>query len=225
MSLVIDNRLLKKTTVLVGAMVAILVSTAALAEITGISVSIEDYSTTWQFQSGQRTTDINQWNMNLEEKTTTGLRVGVNIGQMSIRIIDQISPTNTQKLNASSLGLYLRLPLKLNDNLSVHGRLSYRFNSGTDSNDIDPGEIVWYETGVELGFSGRWRTIRITPFVDYRSVDGDISDSGGIELFGLVDDFSSGIRLDYFVDSTAYIRLQLISGARDGGYLVFAREY
>lgn len=223
MRLIDGSKLLPKLKFLV--VLSAFASTAAVASWTGISVNIEDYSTQWQFQTVQRTTDINQWNFYLEEKTTSALRAGVSIGQSSIRISDSVSPANTQKFDANSLGLYLRLPLMLGDHFSVHGRLSYRINSGSDSNDIDPSEIGWYETAVELGFSGQWQSVRITPFVSYRSIDGDISDNTGIDLFDPVEEISSGIRFDYFVDPTAYVRFQLTTGANEGGYLVFAREY
>ncbi len=225
MPLVNSSPFLPKLIILVGVLVPVLVSTVARAEWTGISVNIEDYSTTWQFQTLQRTIDINQWNFNLEEKTTSALRVGLSIGQSRIRISDNISPANTQKFHANLLGIYLRLPLSLGDNFSVQGRLSYRINSGRDSKDIDPGQIEWYETEVELGLSGQWQSVRFTPFVAYRNVDGDITDSSGIELFDPVDEISTGIRFDYYIDPTAYIRFQLFSGANAGGYLVFAREY
>jgi hypothetical protein len=223
--LVNSSRFLPELIILAGILVPAFISTAVRAEWTGISMNIEDYSTTWQFRTLQRTTDINQWNFNLEEKTTSALRVGLSIGQSRIRISDNISPTNTQKFDANSLGLYLRLPLSLSDNFSVQGRLSYRINSGSDSKDIDPSEIEWYETEVELGLSGRWQSVRLTPFVAYRNINGDITDSSGIELFDPVDEISSGIRFDYYIDPTAYIRFQLTIGANEGGYLVFAREY
>lgn len=223
--LVNSSRFLPELIILVGVLVPAFISTAVRAEWTGISVNIEDYSTTWQFQTLQRTIDINQWNFNLEEKTTSALRVGLSIGQSRIRISDNISPTNTQKFHANLLGIYLRLPLSLSDNFSVQGRLSYRINSGRDSNVIDPSEIEWYETEAELGLSGQWQSVRLTPFVAYRNIDGDITDSSGIELFDPVDEISSGIRFDYYIDPTAYIRFQLTIGANEGGYLVFAREY
>lgn len=207
------------------ATVAAVLSTNAMAELTGVSVSIEDYSAGWVFQKGQHTSDINRLTLNLEEKTANDLRVGINIGLISLRISENVSPSNTQKFDVSSLGLYLRLPLRLSENFSLQGRFSYRFNSGSDSIDTDSSLIEWYETRLELGFSGQWHTLRFTPFIAYQIVDGDITDSKGTELFELIDQISSGIRFDYFVDPTAYIRFQVSSGARKGFYLVFAREY
>lgn len=200
-------------------------SSAAVASWSGISLNIEDYSSDWQFQTIERSADINRWEINLEEKTTTDLRVGINIGQMSIRMRDKISMANAQKFEASSLGLYLRLPLMLSTHFSIEGRLSYRFNSGSDSNDIDPSEIEWNEFELELGFSGQWQSVRITPYVAYLNLSGDITNSSSTELFDSSDEISSGIRLDYFIEPTAYVRLQLSIGAREGVYLVFAREY
>ena len=207
------------------ATVAAVLSTNAMAEWTGVSVSIEDYSAVWIFPTGQHTSDINRLTLNLEEKTANDLRVGINIGLVSLRISENVSPSNTQKFNVSSLGLYLRLPLRLSEIFSLQGQFSYRFNSGSDSIDTDSSLIEWYETRLELGFSGQWQTLRFTPFIAYQIVDGDITDSEGTELFEPIDQISSGIRFDYFVDPTAYIRFQVSSGAREGFYLVFAREY
>ena len=205
--------------------VAAVISTNAMAQWTGVSVSIEDYSAGWAFQTGQHTSDINRLILNLEEKTANDLRVGVNIGLISLRISENVSPGNTRKFNVSSLGLYLRLPLRLGEIFSLQGQFSYRFNSGSDSIDIDSSQIEWYETRLELGFSGQWQTLRLTPFIAYQIVDGDITDSKGTELFETNEKISSGIRIDFFVDPTAYIRFQVSSGARKGIYLVFAREY
>ncbi len=225
MRLIHSRRFFPKLIVLVGVLVPVFVSTPAGAELSGISVNIEDYSASWEFQTVERTTDINRWSFDLEEKTTSALRIGLSIGQSRIRIRDKILPANTQKFDADLFGLYLRLPLMLSDNFSVHGRLSYRINIGRESNTIDRNEIEWFETRAELGFSSRWQSVRFMPFVSYRKVDGDISDSGGIEVFDSVDELSSGIRFDYFLDSTAYVRFQLTTGANEGGYLAFAREY
>jgi len=222
----INNHLFfAKLTVLAGVLISVFFSTAATAQLTGISVSIEDYSSTWQFGTLERTVDINQWSLNLEEKTTSALRVGVSLGQLGMRVSDQVLPANTEKFDANSVGLYLRLPLMLGDTFSLQGRLSYRIYSGSDSNDIDSREIEWDETRVELGFSGQWQSVRLTPFVAYRTINGDITDNSGIELFDSIDEVSSGIRFDYFIEPTAYIRFQFTRGAREGGYLVFAREY
>ena len=214
-----------KLATLVAIVLQIFSSTAVAAPWAGVSLNIEDFSTDWQFPTLERTADIGHWNINMEEEATTDLSIGVNIGQMSVRIYDKFTAANAQKFNLASLGLYLRWPLILNDHFSIQGRLSYSYFSGEQTIVTDPDELEWDEFEFLLGFAIRWQSIRITPFATYLKLDGDISGSSGTQLFETLEEVSPGIRFDYFIDPTAYVRLQIMDGSKEGVYLVFAREY
>ena len=91
-------------------------SNAIAAPWSGVSLNIEDYSTDWNFQTLERTADIRHLNINMEEKTTTDLSIGVNIGQMSLRIYDKFTAANTQKFDLAMTTRVLplqRKPFKL----------------------------------------------------------------------------------------------------------------
>lgn len=214
-----------KLATLVVIVLQIFSSNAIAAPWSGVSLNIEDYSTDWNFQTLERTADIRHLNINMEEKTTTDLSIGVNIGQMSLRIYDKFTAANTQKFDLATLGLYLRWPLILSDHLFIQSRLSYQYNSGEDTNITDPSKLEWDEFEFLLGLGIRWQSVRITPFATYFNLDGDISNSSGTQLFESVEEVSPGIRFDYFVDPTAYVRLQIMGGSKEGAYLIFAREY
>ncbi len=200
-------------------------STPAAAEWTGVLVDIGESTTDLQFETVQRTMRIDSLNLAIEEKTASPLRVGFSLGVSSIRTANLLPPDNAQEFDGGHLGFYLRYPQQMGEHMSLQGLFSYRYNSASDSNTSVRSEIEWRETRMQLGLGVKFGTLRITPFIAYRDINGDISNDTSTQIFDSVDSISRGISFDIFVEPTAYIRLQLFSGDEEGGYLTFARVY
>ena len=200
-------------------------SSPAEAQWSGISVEIGESTSDLQFETEQRSMRREDLSLQIEEKTATDLRVGFSIGLNSIRTSNLLPPDNAQKFEGNHLGFYLRLPLQLGEYFSLEGLFSYRYNSATDSNTSLPSEIEWHDSRLKIGLGAKFQALRITPFISYRNVSGDISNNISVELFDSVDNISRGISFDYFLEPTAFIRLQLSRGDEDSSYLRFVREY
>ncbi len=108
----------------------------------------------------------------------------------------------------------------------MEGRSSYGYYTGRETSSDDRADIDWSQVAVEIGMSFRLTNLRITPFISYIDVDGDItgSDEGG-GSFELEDPLIQGVRFDIFVESTGFISIRLQTGSQTGGYLSFVRRY
>ena len=197
----------------------------AQAEWTGISVDFGESTTELQFETEQRTMRGDVLSLQIEEKSATDLRVGISIGLTSIRTSNTLPPANAQKFEGNHLELYLRMPMQLGENFWLEGLFSYRYNTATDSNISLPSEIEWRDSRFQIGLVAKFQTLRITPFVAYQDLSGDISNASSVEIFDSIDNISRGIMFDFFAEPTAFVRLQLSRGAEDSGYLIFVREY
>ena len=202
-----------------------LVSTQAGAEWTGISVDIGETTTDLQFETAQRSMRSDSLNLQIEEKSATNLRIGFSLGVSDIRTANVLPPGNAQKFEGGYLGFYLRLPVQMDEHFSLEGLFSYKYNSASSSSTSLPGEIEWHDSRLQVGLGAKLQALRVTPYIAYRNMHGDISNGSGTELFDLVGSASHGIIFDYFLEPTAYIRFQLFRGDEDGGYLTFARVY
>ena len=200
-------------------------STPAAAAWTGISVDIGETTTDLQFETAQRTMRSDSLSLQIEEKTATDLRVGFSVGVSDFRTANKLPPGNAQKFEGGHLGFYLRLPVQLGEYFSLEGLFSYRYHSASSSKTSLPSEIEWHDSRLQIGLGAKFQALRVTPFIAYRSMRGDISNDSGTELFDMVGNTSRGISFDYFIEPTAYIRFQLSRGDEDGGYLTFARMY
>lgn len=203
-----------------------LYSTGAMAFWTGIELELADNDSTWEFSGDTREARINKLSLRIEEKTATNLSVGATLGYLDMRV-DAATPADTRKFDGNFIGLYLRQPIHLGQRLTFEGTLSYTYHSGDESgnSDDDQATYSWNETSLRFGLGFRFSNFRMTPFVAYTDVDGDISDDNGTDAFSLDEPQSQGLSFDYFVEDTAYIRLELIDGAENGGFLTFTRRY
>ncbi len=203
-----------------------IVTPAVCADWTGISASIDEIESDWIFENNQRSANTTRLNLQFEERTHSGLGVGANIGRLTTRISNVNGPRNTVKFDASYFGIYLRYPLQLGEYFTLHSKFGYQFHSGSGTdNDTNDDEIEWREVGFEIGLSGRFENFRITPFMLYSDVDGDISDDMGTDSFENEENVSAGLSLDLFLDPTSFVRLRFTSGEQDSTALVFAREF
>ncbi len=197
----------------------------ANAEWSGVSVSISEVDSDWIFENDRRNADISRLDLQFEEKTSSGLGVGANIGQITTRISNLSGPRNTVKFDGSYFGVYLRYPIPMGEIFSLQSKLSYQYHSATQIDSGVNNQIELRELGVELGLSGQFGNIRITPFAIFSDVSGDISGDTGTEIFENEESVSSGISFDIFVEHGGYIRLRLTSGGQESASLSFARGF
>ena len=196
----------------------------AQADWTGVSVELANVDSDWEFDDGLREAQIDSISFQVEEKTGTGLAVGVGIGYISMRVVGDGSAGN-RKFDAEYLQIYLRQEINISKTVSLHGLFNYSYNTGDDNDDDNPADIDWNETSVQIDLNIRFANFGVSPFAAYHDLDGDISDDDGTAVFEIDEPVSHGIRFDYYTEPTAFISFVLQSGGRAGGYLSFVRRY
>ena len=195
------------------------------AEWTGITLDLANTDSDWKFRDQVREARNSEISFSIEERTASGLAIGAVIGYFDMRLVAP-ADSGTLKFDGQYFGIYLRHELALGERLSLHSGLGLRYAGGTESGDAeDQAEIDWTETDAEIGIGIRAGNLRIMPFAAWNDIDGDISDENGISVFGLDQPNTQGVRFDLFVERTAFVRLELVTGSRSGGTLVFARRY
>ena len=199
---------------------------SARAEWTGVAFEIGDVDFDWEFDGDRRAAKANSLRFSIEERTSSGLAIGGAIGYLSMRV-DGDENTDRTKFEVENLKVYLRQGVALGDSFSLYGLFDYGYYNGRENTTSDRAEINWSEVSLEFGASFRNANLRITPFVSYADVDGDIS--GGsfsrAQVFELEDPVSYGIEFDIFVEKTAFVSIRLQDGSESGGYLGFVRRY
>ena len=194
------------------------------ADVTGILVEIGEMQADWEFSDHSREAKDSVLAVRLEERAKSGLAVGGVLAYHSLRLDDRQGSGST-KFEVTSLGVYLRQEFAFNEWSGLEGQLDYRFHTRRENTDDDRAELDWSEVDFELGLAFRVDNWRIVPFARYTWIDGDTSDledGGGFEL---ADSISSGLRFDIFVETTAYISIELQGGAQTGGFLKCVRRY
>lgn len=195
-----------------------------MAEWTGVSVTFGRYDSDWAFNGETREARINEIDFRIEERTASGLAVGAMIGYVDLRVAGGRT-SETQKFDGQYFGIYLRQDYGINDLLSLHGELDLRYYNGNESGSSDDkADIDWTDVGFEIGLGIRTANLRIMPFARLSDVDGDIS-NGGTRSFELDQADSVGVRFDIYTEQTAFIRIEVVAGADEGGYITFVRRY
>ena len=206
----------------------LLFSSLVSAEWTGVALEIGETDSDWKFEDDIREAQVSEINFQIEEKIETGLTFGAISGYFDMRVIaDSDSAAETLKFDGQYLGLYIRQPLPISKHVSFHGLFSIRYANGTESGadeEDDEKDIDWTQSSFELGLNLRFSRLRIAPYAIYQDVDGDIS-GGGTEVFEPDEPLTQGVRFDYFVEDTAFVRFEFVTGGRSGGYLSFVRRY
>ena len=187
-------------------------------------MDIADFDSDWKFDSGVREAQITSISFQIEEKFEAGLTVGGGIGYFDMRVRAD-SSVDAQDFDGQYLELYLRHPFRISDRIELYGRLGYRYYSGDNRGGDERADIDWSETNLQIGAGMRFAHLRVTPFVAYYNIDGDISDDIGTGSFENDDSVSQGVSFDYFVDDSAFIGLEIRTGYQSGGRLSFERRY
>ncbi len=199
---------------------------AGMAEAfwTGVAMELGDYDLDWKFDDGSREAQITSIDFQLEDSTEDGLRIGIGIGYFDMRVVAGSTAENL-KYDGQYLSFYLRKPFEITDNIAIHSLFDLRLWTGTESgSEEDKTDIDWTENRFQLGLSLFFSKLRITPYAEYRHVDGDISSDRGAGVFEMDEAQSAGVQFDYFMQPDAYVRLD-IRDSGQGGFLTFARRY
>ena len=205
-------------------LLAYLVPNTAFALGDGIRVSIEESEVDWSFDSGTREARITRLGFEYEERLDTGSLLGFGLGYSDISLRRE-GNNPSKSLTGEYLELFLRHPFELSDNLSLLTRFNYRYNTADGTDDDETADIDWSEISLATGLALRFSHFRFTPFARFHYLDGDFDSDTGGGTFDIDDPASVGVRLDYFTEPTAYVRLTVESGDYSGIYFTFAREY
>lgn len=197
----------------------------AMAGWTGIAVFVGQHETDWLLSGVNRQANIDFYGLRIEERSSAGLRVGITAGQMDLRLLSLTDTTLAEKYNGEFISLYFRLPVKISKNVKLHSHIEYQLNQGVKAQDLDNTEINWTEVSVDAGVSVRLGSLSLRPFIQYRSIDGDITSSAASEIFKQDESVSQGLMLDFHVEHTAFVRLTASSGSQQSLSISFAREY
>jgi len=196
-----------------------------LAYWTGIGAYVGQGESGWDFTSGSRQADESRYGLHIEERTQSGLSIGASAGQFSLRLVDPLQLVETEKYGGQFLQFYLRWPVKLSESLTLHSRLDYQFNLGNRSGDTQDDEIDWNQAGITLGLALRLGLVSLRPFVNWSSIDGDMTEEGFTRVFENQDKSTAGIVVDIYVEPTAYVRLKGSAAQTPSFWLGFIREY
>ena len=207
------------------ALFLVLVLPAANASWSGISLSIDEIKNDWVFENNTRVVDTTRLNLQFEEKTANGMLVGANIGRLTTRISNKTGARDTEKFDASYLGIYLGYPVSLSKQFSIHNQLGYQYHSGSRYTLLNDDRITWRDASFMIGMSYRFKDVRIMPFAVVNDISGDLEREAGTDTFENDERLSTGVSVDVFVDSSSFVRLQLSSGSGQSFSLRFAREF
>ena len=194
------------------------------ADLNGVSFDITNSEADWNIEGDIRQVRSTGLSIRVEEATEPGLIVGGSIGQVNLRV-DGDASTSDYDFDTQFLAINLRQPFQLNEVWSLFAGMNYKYQSGSDDDELNEADISWSEIDFYLGTSLKLAHIRISPMVIYQSVDGDVSDEFGSYDFELEDPISAAIRFDYFTEKTAFIRFEFRAGNSEGFLLSFAAEY
>lgn len=202
-------------------------ATPALSAWTGISLSIDEIESDWDFERITRVSDTTRLNLHVEEKTSKGLRVGANIGRLTTRISNISGSRNTEKFDASYIGVYIAYPLEITESLSLYNKIGFQYHAGStiDADADEDEQISWRDAEYIIGLSYRIGDFRIMPFAGINDISGDIEREASTDTFENSDSVSSGINLDLFIDSSSFVRFKFSDGAYRAFSLRFAREF
>ena len=197
----------------------------ATAYWTGVAGFIGESESDWRYAGDIRQASLNQYGLQVEEKTAVDLRVGASAGQFSLRLLDLNDATVAEKYYGQFLSFYLRLPIRLNRLFSLHSRLNYQFNLGRKTLGEQETEVSWNEISFDIGLNLQLGALGIRPFINFRSLNGDTTEQSLARVFNLDKQRSSGLQLDYMLEPAAFVRLTSTLQDNPSLQISFVREY
>ncbi len=192
---------------------------------TGISASIGEYDSDWRIDGELRPITLTRYGIAIEDRTSAGLRLGVAVGEFGLRL-KSADGTQSDDYSGEYLDLRLRWPLRLNSLLTLHGDFGYAWQSGrlSDDGSSDDG-INWSRSRFGLGLDVKLGMVSLRPFVEWRSLDGDVDLGGTRRLFENEKQTGGGVVIDLQVDPSGLVRFTWFSEGQTGLVLSFVRTY
>ncbi len=192
---------------------------------TGISASIGEYDSDWRIDGEPRPITLTRYGIAIEDRTSAGLRLGVAIGEFGLRL-KSADGTRSDDYAGEYLDLRLRWPVRLNSLLMLHGDFGYAWQSGRLSDDGSSNDgINWSRTRFGVGVDVKLGVLAVRPFVEWRSLDGDVDLDGTRRLFENEEQTSGGVIIDLQVDPSGFVRFTWFSQGQTGLVLSFVRAY
>lgn len=189
----------------------------------GIGAFLGQRNSDWTFAAGRQHADIDVYGLQIEDRTQSPLRVGASAGQFDLRLQPSENAL-AERYSGKFLSLFLRLPQPLGDQWKLHSLLRYQYHLG-DKALRESEQISWSEVSLQLGLSLQLGRLSLQPYGFLRSIDGDISTPSQTRLFEHELSSGYGLKLDYYVEPTAYIRFLGSSGAVEAVSISFVRQY
>ena len=217
-----DNSYLKNLKVLI-AVGIMLFAGATRAEWSGVSLSLGETESLWEFSNFETDVELTEIFFRVENKTSTGLRAGFAFGQTDLSL-DPPGPTEVLNYGANFLNFDLGWLYEFDYGLSVETAIGWRYYSGSGTNDDITADVGWthgwlgVSPGVELG------TVRLAPYWQAHRLDGDLGIDGVQRSFSRKETFSTGLNIDYLADETSFVRLNLGAGGDEGFLIEFIRR-
>ena len=189
----------------------------SFAAWSGISLDIGDETIPVKLNHQTVNLTLSTIALTVEEKTSDGLKVGAKIGQSSVKIHSE-----TIDVGVGRLGLYLSFPHKINSHITFVNNLSIeRLSTESDEN----GALEWINKEISLGFAFRYKAIRVTPTINFRSSKIDFYKDLQILNFKQANTQFKRYHFDYFVDKYSFIRLSFSEHSDATFLLSFTTAY
>lgn len=171
-----------------------------------------------------REMDTDYYGLRVEDKTTNGIRIGALGGEFSSLLHRLEVPSEVSRFNGQFLGLYLRWPVKLNQFVSIHSQIEYRYQTAED-NETESRKLTLNSSRAEAGLRLNVGYLAVMPFVELLSEQGDISQPGD-NIF-IENDVRSGygLAVDVLFDATSYIRFVAIDQPQQRYSVSFVRDF
>ncbi len=196
----------------------------AEAQWNGVSLDVSQSESSWEFDGSARKARLNRYSIRAEEFIASGFLLGVGGGYLDLRLASETFGGNFFKV-------YLSHKSELSSRLSLNARVDVSIYNARDTSPLAEGEdpdqstIDWLDLKLELGASLKMSQFRITPYLIYANLSGDIDELTGSTNFKAEKSISGGLHLDVFTEPTAFVRLSLQDGADSGVWLNFSRQY
>ena len=212
-----------------GLLLLLLLSSPGWAAWTGMAAFVGQRDSDWRLSGAERQMSSHYYGLHIEEKSQTELRVGASGGQFSVRLLNPLEPSAAERFDGRFISLYLRLPQRLSSTLGLQALLSYRYNRGERfAEPVTDGlisQLSWNELDLELSLSLQLGLLSLRPYISLSAIDGDVASSAALRIIERDESLSRGLKLDYSVERSAYVRFQASSGATQVMQISFVREY
>ena len=202
----------------------LMVAQLARADWAGISMSIGETESNWEFSDFDADVRLTDIFLRAETRASLSLRSGFTFGQSSLRM-DPPGADEVLRYETNFIGIDLRWPLEFGDNLSLETQFGWRWNSGSGTNEGESGDASWTNAWVGLAPAFQYHNLRFSPYWLAHYLDGDLGINGSQRNFSRTETFSVGANIDYLVSDTGFVRLNLGAGGDEGFLIEFIRRY